>query len=160
MCYNSAYMGKMYQDGLHEPILFCEPTHRSRKMFQQITLVGNLGRDPEMRYTPSGVPVTSFSVATSKRYQGQDGQWQEKTIWFRATAWRKTAETVSQYLTKGSKVLIVGELEEPRTWVDKDGNTQVSLEVTIQTVRFLSARGEGASTSGDFTQQPARAQSN
>jgi single-strand DNA-binding protein len=131
-------------------------------MFQQITLVGNLGRDPEMRYTPSGVPVTSFSVATSKRFQGQDGQWQEKTIWFRATAWRKTAETVSQYLTKGSKVLIVGELEEPRTWVDKDGNTQVSLEVTIQTVRFLSSRGEnGASAGGgDFQREPARSQNN
>jgi single-strand DNA-binding protein len=127
-------------------------------MFQQITLVGNLGRDPEMRYTPSGVPVTSFSVATSKRYQSQDGQWQDKTVWFRATAWRKTAEVASQYLTKGSKVLIVGELEEPRTWVDKDGNTQVSLEVTVQTIKFLSGRGEGAN-GGDFTREPARAQS-
>ena len=131
-------------------------------MFQQITLVGNLGRDPEMRYTPSGVPVASFSVATSKRYQGQDGQWQEKTIWFRVAAWRKTAETVSQYLTKGSKVLIVGELEEPRTWVDKEGNTQVSLEVTAQTIRFLSPRGEnaGGGGGGDFTREPARSQSN
>lgn len=128
-------------------------------MFQQITIVGNLGRDPEMRYTPSGVPVASFSVATSKRYQGQDGQWQEKTVWFRATAWRKTAETVSQYLTKGSKVLIIGEVEEPRTWVDKDGNTQASLEVTVQTIRFLSARGEGAG-GNDFTREPVRAQGN
>ena len=128
-------------------------------MFQQITLVGNLGRDPEMRYTPSGVPVTSFSVATSRRYQGQDGQWQEKTIWFRATAWRKTAETVSQYLTKGSKVLIIGELEEPRPWTDKDGNTQVSLEVTVQTIKFLSARGEN-SGGGDFQREPSRAQGN
>lgn len=120
-------------------------------MFQQITLVGNLGRDPEMRYTPNGVPVASFSVATSKRYQSQDGQWQEKTIWFRVTAWRRSAETVSQYLTKGSKVLIVGELEEPRTYVDRDGNTQVSLEVTAQTIRFLSSRGEG--TGGDFQRE-------
>jgi single-strand DNA-binding protein len=128
-------------------------------MFQQITLVGNLGRDPEMRYTPSGVPVASFSVATSKRYQSQDGQWQDKTIWFRVTAWRKTAETVSQYLTKGSKVLIVGELEEPRTYVDKDGNTQVSLEVTAQTIRFLSSRGDTLG-GGDFQREPARAQGN
>jgi single-strand DNA-binding protein len=126
-------------------------------MFQQITLVGNLGRDPEMRYTPSGVPVTNFSVATSKRYQGQDGQWQEKTIWFRVAAWRKTAETASQYLTKGSKVLIVGELEEPRTWVDKDGNTQVSLEVTAQTIRFLTPRGENVGGDSDFQRAPARA---
>lgn len=128
-------------------------------MFQQITLVGNLGRDPEMRYTPSGVPVASFSVATSKRYQGQDGQWQEKTIWFRVTAWRKQAETVSQYLTKGSKVLIIGELEEPRPWTDKEGNTQASLEVTAQTIRFLSPRGEAAG-GGDFTREPARTQGN
>ena len=124
-------------------------------MFQQITLVGNLGRDPEMRYTPSGVPVASFSVATSRRYQAQDGQWQEKTVWFRVTAWRKTAETVSQYLTKGSKVLIIGEVEEPRTWVDKDGNTQASLEVTAQTIRFLSGRGDNAGGGGgDFQREP------
>jgi single-strand DNA-binding protein len=130
-------------------------------MFQQITLVGNLGRDPEMRYTPSGVPVTSFSVATSRKYQTADGQWQEKTIWFRVTAWRKTAETVSQYLTKGSKVLVVGEIEEPRTWVDKDGNTQASLDVTAQTIRFLSSRGDTAGGGGDFQrEQPARTQNN
>jgi single-strand DNA-binding protein len=130
-------------------------------MFQQVTLVGNLGRDPEMRYTPSGVPVASFSVATSRKYQTQDGQWQEKTVWFRVTAWRKTAETVSQYLTKGSKVLIIGELEEPRTWVDKDGNTQASLDVTAQTIRFLSARGDNAGAGGgDFQREPARSQAN
>jgi single-strand DNA-binding protein len=130
-------------------------------MFQQITLVGNLGRDPEMRYTPSGVPVASFSVATSKRFQGQDGQWQEKTIWFRVSAWRKNAENVSQYLTKGSKVLIIGEIEEPRPWTDKEGNTQVSLEVTAQTIRFLSTRGEGmGGGSGDFQREPVRSQGN
>lgn len=130
-------------------------------MFQQITIVGNLGRDPEMRYTPSGVPVASFSVATSRKFQGADGQWQEKTVWFRVTAWRKTAETVSQYLTKGSKVLIIGELEEPRTWVDKDGNTQASLDVTAQTIRFLSARGEGTGGGGgDFTREPVRTAGN
>jgi single-strand DNA-binding protein len=124
-------------------------------MFQQITLVGNLGRDPEMRYTPSGVPVASFSVATSRKFQSADGQMQEKTVWFRVTAWRKTAETVSQYLSKGSKVLIVGELEEPRTWVDKDGNTQASLDVTAQTIRFLSSRGDNAGAGGDFQREPA-----
>jgi single-strand DNA-binding protein len=106
-------------------------------MFQQITLVGNLGRDPEMRFTPSGVAVTSFSLATSKRVQSADGQWQEKTVWFRVTAWRKMAETASQYLAKGSKVLVIGELEEPRTWKDKEGNTQVSLDVTATTLRFM-----------------------
>lgn len=126
-------------------------------MFQQITLVGNLGRDPEMRYTPSGVPVTSFSVAVNKRYQGQDGQWQDKTIWFRVTAWRKLAETASQYLTKGSKVLVVGELEEPRIWTDRDGQAQASLDVTAQTIRFLSSRGDTAGGGGDYQREPAPA---
>jgi single-strand DNA-binding protein len=125
-------------------------------MFQQLILVGNLGRDPEMRYTPNGVPVTSFSLAVSRRWTGQDGQPQEKTIWFRVSAWRRTAETVSQYLTKGSKVLVVGELEEARTYQDRDGNTQVSLEVTAQTVRFLSGRGDGAG-SGNYNQEHAGA---
>ena len=82
-------------------------------MYQQITLIGNLGRDPEMRYTPTGLPVTSFTMAVSRNWVGQDGQRQEKTIWFRVTAWRKLAETASQYLRKGSKVLVVGELEDP-----------------------------------------------
>ncbi len=117
-------------------------------MYQQIMLVGNLGRDPEMRYTPSGVPVSNFSLAVNKRYQTQDGQWQDKTLWFRVTAWRRTAETVSQYLTKGAKVLVVGELEEPSTYVDREGNNRVSLEVTAQTVRFLDSRGDNANAGG------------
>jgi single-strand DNA-binding protein len=109
-------------------------------MFQQITLVGNVGRDPEMRYTPSGVPFTSFSMAVNRRWTGQDGQPQEKTLWFRV---RKLAETVSQYLTKGSKVLVIGELETPSTYTDREGQVRVSLEVTASTVRFLSGRGDG-----------------
>jgi len=108
--------------------------------FQQMTLVGNLGNDPEMRYTPSGVPVTSFSLAVNRTWTNQEGQKQEKTIWFKVTAWRKLAETVSQYATKGQQVLVVGELEEPRTFTDRDGNMRVSLDVTAQTVRFLGRR--------------------
>ena len=80
-------------------------------MYQQITLVGNLGRDPEMRYTASGVAVTSFPVATSQRWTGADGQRNEKTIWFRVSAWQRQAETCNQYLTKGQRVLVVGEIE-------------------------------------------------
>lgn len=113
-------------------------------MYQQITLIGNLGRDPEMRYTPTGLPVTNFSVAVTRQWAGQDGQRQEKTVWFRVTAWRKLAEQASQYLTKGSKVLIVGELEEPNAYVDKEGKPRASLEVTANTIRFLTPRGEAA----------------
>lgn len=112
-------------------------------MYQQITLIGNLGRDPEMRYTPSGVPVTTFTVAVNRRWTGQDGQPQEKTLWFRVTAWRKLAETASQYLTKGSKVLVVGTLEEPQAYIDREGQPRASLEVTAQDIRFLSTRSEG-----------------
>ena len=111
-------------------------------MYQQITLIGNLGRDPEMRYTPSGVAVTNFSVATSRSWTGQDGQRQDKTVWFRVAAWDRQAETCNQYLTKGQKVLVVGELEEPSTWTDREGNTRASLEVRARTVRFLNSRAE------------------
>jgi single-strand DNA-binding protein len=122
-------------------------------MYQQITLVGNLGSDPEMRYTPSGVPVASFRMAVNKSWTGDDGQRQDKTTWFRVTAWRKLAETVSQYLTKGAKVLVVGEIEEARPYTDRDGNLRATLEITAQVVRFLNTRGEmqaGGESVGSF----------
>lgn len=117
-------------------------------MFHTIIIVGNLGKDPEMRYTPSGQAVTSFSVASSRRYSGSDGQMVDETAWFRVSAWGKQAETCNQYLKKGSKVLVEGRLTPdkatggPRTWQRKDGTTAASFEVTAQTVRFLSPRGE------------------
>jgi single-strand DNA-binding protein len=117
-------------------------------MYQQITLIGNLGRDPEMRYTPSGLPVTTFSVAVTKVTTNAEGQRNEKTIWFRVTAWRKLAETASQYLTKGSKVLIVGEVEEANAYMDKEGKPRASVEVTAQTIKFLTPRGEAAMAGG------------
>lgn len=113
-------------------------------MYQQITLIGNLGSDPEMRYTPSGQPVTTFRMAVSRTWVGADGQRQEKTTWFRVTAWRKLAETASQYLTKGSKVLVVGEVEEANAYMDKEGKPRASLEVTANVIRFLTPRGEAA----------------
>jgi single-strand DNA-binding protein len=127
-------------------------------MYQQITLVGNLGNDPEMRYTPSGVPVVSFRMAVNKSWTGDDGQRQDKTTWFRVTAWRKLAETVSQYLTKGAKVMVVGEIEEARPYTDRDGNLRASLEVTAQVVRFLNTRGDaptGGDSSGSFGHAPS-----
>lgn len=113
-------------------------------MYQQITLVGNVGQDPEMRYTPSGQAVTSFSVAVNKSWVNADGQRQEKTLWFKVTCWRKLAETVSEYVKKGSKVLVVGEVEEARPWTDRDGNQRASLEVTANTVRFLDSKPQGS----------------
>lgn len=116
--------------------------------FQQIILVGNLGKDPEMRYTPTGVPVTSFNMAVSRTWTDQSGQRQEKTTWFRVTAWRKLAEVVSQYATKGRQVMVVGELEEARTYTDRDGNVQISLEVTAQQFKLLGNRAEGGGGGG------------
>jgi single-strand DNA-binding protein len=116
--------------------------------FHTIIVVGNLGRDPEMRYTPSGKPVTSFSVASSRSYNNPNGEKVEETIWFRITAWDKQAETCNQYLRKGSKVLVEGRLVPdknggPRIWTKQDGTSGASFEITASTVRFLSSRGEG-----------------
>lgn len=116
-------------------------------MFHTIIIVGNLGRDPEMRYTPSGQAVTNFSVATNRQYTGSDGNLVKETIWFRVSTWGKQAEICNQYLRKGSKVLIEGRLQPdaktggPRIWQGQNGPA-ASFEVVANTVRFLSARGE------------------
>ena len=115
-------------------------------MYQQIVLIGNLGNDPEMRYTPSGVPVASFNLAVNKTWTNAEGQRQDKTTWFRVTTWRKNAEIASQYLNKGRQVLVVGELEDARAYTDRDGNLRASLEVTAQTIKFLNRAGDSANS--------------
>ncbi len=127
--------------------------------FHTIIIVGNLGRDPEMRYTPSGQPVTSFSVASSRSYNNPNGEKVEETIWFRVTAWGKQAEICSQYLRKGSKVLVEGRLVPdknggPRVFQRQDGTSGASFEINASTVRFLSTRGEGGG-SGEPMMEPA-----
>jgi single-strand DNA-binding protein len=117
-------------------------------MYHTIIIVGNLGRDPEMRYTPSGQAVTNFSVATNRQYTGSNGEPVKETIWFRVSTWGKSAETCNQYLRKGSKVLVEGRLVPdpatggPRLWTRQDGTSAASFEVSASTVRFLSSRGE------------------
>jgi len=111
-------------------------------------IVGHLGRDPEMRYTPDGTPVTNFSVASTRKWNNPDGTKGEETIWFRVTVWRRQAETAAQYLHKGSLVLVEGRLNPdknggPRVWTGQDGQPHASFEVTAETIRFLSGRGEG-----------------
>jgi single-strand DNA-binding protein len=119
-------------------------------MYQQIIIVGNLGRDPEMRYTPSGTPVTSLSVATNRKYTGSDGQVVKETTWFRVSVFGKAAETCAQYLKKGGAVLVEGRLTPdkasggPRIWTRQDGTSGATYEVFANTVRFLSSR-DGAS---------------
>lgn len=120
-------------------------------MYQTIIIVGNVGRDPEMRYTPSGQAVTSFSIATNRQYNNNNGETIKETIWFRVSAWGKTGETCNQYLKKGSKVLVEGRLTadpttgSPRVFQRKDGTYGASFEVSAQTVRFLSTRNENES---------------
>lgn len=118
-------------------------------MYQRLFLVGNLGRDPEMRYTPNGTAVTTFPVATSRRWTDASGTLKEETAWFRVSVFGKQAEVCNQYLAKGRKVLIEGELAVddktggPRVYTRKDGTAGASFEVRATTVRFLTPKGEG-----------------
>jgi single-strand DNA-binding protein len=117
--------------------------------FQTIIIAGNLGRDPEMRYTPSGQAVTNFSVAVNESFTSSSGERIQRTIWFRVSAWGKQAETCNQYLKKGRMVLVEGRLTTdpntggPRIWTAQDGTARASFEISAQTVRFLSSRAEG-----------------
>lgn len=106
-------------------------------MYQQVTLMGHLGSDPELRHTATGTPVCSFRLAVQKQWQSQDGQLREKVTWVRVTAWQKLAEVVSEYLAKGRHVLVVGDLENPQAYVSKSGELTATNEVTARTIRFL-----------------------
>lgn len=111
-------------------------------MYQKVIIIGRLGRDPEMRYTPDGTPVTSFSVATSRRWTDASGQSQERTVWFRVTAWRRLAEICNQYLSKGRQVFVEGTVSEPKPYQGRDGEWRASLEITARNVQFLGGRGD------------------
>ena len=127
-------------------------------MYQSTTLIGNLGSDVEMRYTQTGVPVSSFSLAVNRSWTNQDGQKVDKTTWFRVTCWRKLAEVTSEYLTKGRQVMVTGEVEEPSVWTDRDDNQRASLEITAQVVKFLGSpngnNGNGASYQDNGAERP------
>jgi len=117
--------------------------------YQKLILVGNLGNDPVMRYTPDGKPVTNFNLATNRVYTNSRGEQVKETTWFHVAVWGKQAETCNQYLRKGARVLVEGRLTPdpqtggPKLWTDQAGNTRASFEVTAFVVRFLSSRGDG-----------------
>jgi len=117
-------------------------------MYHTIIIAGNVGRDAEMRYTPSGQAVASFSVATNRQYTASSGEQVKETVWFRISAWGRQAEICNQYVKKGMKVLVEGRLNAdqntggPRVWTGQDGSARASFEVTAATVRFISSRGE------------------
>jgi single-strand DNA-binding protein len=134
-------------------------------MFQRVTLIGHVGQDPQMRYTPDGTPVASFNVATKTSLskaktpecpagwkESYNGKNWELTTWWRVTCWRQLAEMANQYVTKGMLVFVEGEVrgdaangnQNPRVWTGNDGVARASFELTARTIKFLSGRGEGA----------------
>ncbi len=109
-------------------------------MINKAILVGNLGADPEIRYTQSGTQVASFTVATTERWKGQDGQMQESTEWHRIVAWARLAEICGEYLNKGSRVYIEGKIQT-RKWQDQNGNDRYTTEIVAREMKMLSPRG-------------------
>ncbi|HEB49659.1 MAG TPA: single-stranded DNA-binding protein [Desulfobulbus sp.] len=109
-------------------------------MVNKVILIGNLGRDPELRYTQNGTPVASLNLATSRRWKGQDGQMQEQTEWHKVVVWSRLAELCNEYLSKGAKVYVEGRLQT-RKWQDQNGNERYTTEVVAQDVQFLTPRG-------------------
>jgi single-strand DNA-binding protein len=135
-------------------------------MYQKLIIVGNLGRDPEMRYMPDGTAVSSFSMATNRSWTDRSsGQQVDETTWFRVSVWGRQAEAVNQYLTKGRRVLVEGRLVPdrqtggPRLWTGQDGSVRASFEVRADSVQFLGGRDEGGYDSdfegGSFDQSAA-----
>lgn len=126
-------------------------------MLNKVMLIGRLGRDPELRYTQNGTPVTSLSIATDESYTDRDGNRQERTEWHRVTVFQKQAELCSNYLSKGSLVYVEGTLQT-RKWQDQQGQDRYTTEIRAQRVQFLDRRnaGDGMQRGGDDYQQGGR----
>lgn len=130
------------------------------KSVNKVILIGNLGKDPEIKYTPSGTAVAKFSLATNERYKDKSGNWQDRTEWHNIVAWQRLAEIVGEYVKKGSKIYIEGRLQTS-SWDDKEsGQKRYKTEVIANDLVLLSGRGEegegrsrGAAASGDHYDQ-------
>ena len=127
----------------------------------KVILIGNLGRDPELRYTQGGQGVANFTLATNERWRDKDGNNQERTEWHRIVVWGKTAENCAQYLQKGRSVYVEGRLQT-REWEDKEGAKRQTTEIVAQNVTFLGGRdgagrggGGGGAPAGDPSPPPA-----
>lgn len=110
-------------------------------MVNKVILIGRLGRDPEMRYTPAGDPVCNFTLATDEVYRDRGGATQRRTEWHRIVAWRKLAEQCAQLLNKGKLIFVEGRLQT-RQWDDRDGHKRSTTEIVIHRMRILSPKGE------------------
>ena len=122
----------------------------------KVILVGNLGKDPEVRHLESGSVVANFPLATSEVYTDKNGQKVTQTEWHNVVLWRRNAEVAEKYLSKGRQVLVIGEVEDPSTWTDRDGNQRASLEVTATTIKFIGSRAD-AEMGGGMQAAPASA---
>jgi single-strand DNA-binding protein len=128
------------------------------KSVNKVILVGNLGKDPEVKYTPGGMPVAKFSLATNERFKDKDGNWQDRTEWHNIVAFQRTAEIVGEYLKKGGKCYIEGSLRTS-SWDDKEsGQKRYKTEIIANDLVLLSGRGEG-SGGGDYGSSRASASS-
>ncbi len=116
-------------------------------MLNKAMVIGHLGADPEMRYTANGNAVTTFNVATSRQFQGPDGERREETEWFRVVTWNRLAETCSQYLSKGRLVYVEGRMQT-RSWEGQDGQKRYTTELIAQEVKFLGGRDGGSGGGG------------
>jgi len=113
------------------------------KSVNKVILLGNLGKDPEVKYTPSGTPVAKLTVATNERYKDKGGEWQDRTEWHNIVLWQRLAEIAGEYLKKGSKVYIEGRLQT-RSWDDKQTNQKRYMtEIVASDLVLLSSRGDG-----------------
>jgi len=110
----------------------------------KVILIGNLGKDPEVRYTASGTAVANFNIATNESWTTKEGKREERTEWHKIVCWAKTAEICGEYLSKGRTVYIEGRLQT-REWTDKEGQKRYTTEIVAQTVQFIGGRGEGGS---------------
>ena len=123
-------------------------------MLNKVMLIGNLGADPEVRYTQNGTPVATFRIATTERWKDDKGQMKEQTEWHNIVAWRRQAEVCGEYLSKGSRVYIEGKLTT-RKWEDNNNNTRYTTEIVVREMKMLSPRKEG---NGEYSTPPANNQ--
>jgi single-strand DNA-binding protein len=121
----------------------------------KVILSGNLGKDPELRYTASGTAVASFSLATTEKVKNQAGEWEDKTEWHNVVFWARRAEVLGEHATKGMKLLVEGKLRT-RKWQDKDGKDRYTTEVVGDAFEFLTPKGDGGRSGGSRGERPAR----
>lgn len=122
-------------------------------MINKAILIGNLGADPEMRYTQNGTAMTTFNLATTERWKNKDGVQEEKTEWHRIVVWRQLAEICGNYLQKGSKVYIEGSIQT-RQWDDKDGNKRYTTEIVARDMKMLTPKGSSGQGGNQYPEEP------